>query len=608
MKVLLFLINSTLILVIVAYDYYTLASATHSGIAMEEIAENLVLINKQIRILDELKSDSEARSFNLTKFEQANLNTYFLINQSHLRNQITNVDWPNLPALEAKFTTLQQYNHKLKEISTSTSSFEPFQWTPLIDYTSATLQQMQTLYLEANSYLNRHTNEKYKHLLLVNVVLMATLLLLMLSTLKYTSQQDMKRVLSDGNSTATKDSKKAFLSILEDVESEKNAAVALSSALSATQKSLIYEEKRFRAVVENAPFAVVMIDREGKIELVNSAMEKMFGYNKKELVGETIEFLLPENKRQNHPALREKFVENPSPRDMGVGRELYALRKWGDQFEVEIGINPIESDDGLKVIASIVDISQRKQNERTLKQYTKELERSNKALRDFAYVASHDLKAPLRGIFQLSNWIEADVKDKLSDDVKNYFSLLNNRVTRLDKLLDDLLAYSRAGKIHGDFKTINPTEFICDIFELLVPSNHFKIAINCDQPVINTLTIPLDIILRNLFSNSLKHHDKEQGIITVEITSKKAHYQFKVADDGPGIDPRFYTKIFEIFQTLKPRDQVEGSGMGLAIVKKILETYQCYYRLESNSPRGICFIFDWPKENYLREITHDQQY
>ena len=247
----------------------------------------------------------------------------------------------------------------------------------------------------------------------------------------------------------------------------------------------------------------------------------------------------------------------------------------------------------------------RKLTEKSLKKYTRELERSNKDLNEFAYVASHDLKAPLRGIMQLAAWIEEDIKDDLDEQTREYLHLLHNRTQRLEQLLNDLLAYSRVGRKHGDIKTVDIGPLSAELFRLLNPPPGFTLACDENLPSLNTLAVPLEQILRNLINNAIKHHDKTAGTIRISAKPTANGFDFAVADDGPGIAPAQQQRIFGIFQTLKPRDEVEGSGMGLAIVKKLLDNYHCQIHVESDGIRGTIMHFNWPSESQLRSFINE---
>ena len=354
-------------------------------------------------------------------------------------------------------------------------------------------------------------------------------------------------------------------------------------------------EERFRLAVEAAPNAMIMVDKSGLIEMVNTQAEKIFGYSRDELLGQTIECLLPERFRHHHPQHRASFFSDLNPRPMGIGRELYGRRKDGSEFPLEIGLNPIETEDGIKVLSAITDISARINAAEKLAQHHAELVRSNKELATFAYVASHDLKSPLRGIFQLSQWIEEDLSNGDTTSIPGHMDLLRGRLLRMEHLLDDLLAYSRAGRLEGGISQIDLGILAQNIFEMQAPPDGFKLTIADNLPVFTTLSTPLEQVLRNLFTNAIKHHDKPTGIIHLDWKiSNKDYYDFSVTDDGPGIEPAYHDRVFIMFQTLRPRDEVEGSGMGLALVKKIVETYGGKTSIVSDGKRGTSIHFTWP--------------
>lgn len=232
---------------------------------------------------------------------------------------------------------------------------------------------------------------------------------------------------------------------------------------------------------------------------------------------------------------------------------------------------------------------------------SKELARSNKDLDEFAYVASHDLKAPLRGVDQLATWIAEDISEGNFEEVPDNLRLMRNRVQRLELLLNDLLAYSRANRQENKLLSVACKELIEDTFGLLSPPSDFKLTIDGDLPVFLTVRTPFEQVIRNLMSNAIKHNGKSNGHLSVYYEEQETFYKFFFKDDGVGINEKYYADIFKMFKTLKPRDKTEGSGMGLALLKKIIEHYGGSIGLTSTMDVGSVFYFTWPKE--LTETT-----
>ncbi len=231
-----------------------------------------------------------------------------------------------------------------------------------------------------------------------------------------------------------------------------------------------------------------------------------------------------------------------------------------------------------------------------LEEATADLQRSNYDLEQFAYIASHDLKAPLRNIDNLAEWIEEDLGDVLHGETRESMTMLRGRVKRLQYLLDDLLQFSRVGREECQVTLVDTNTLIEEIVDLLQPPAGIEIVAVRDLPEFDTLKGPLDQIFRNLIDNAIKHHDKDVGRIEISVTEHGDFYSFSVSDDGPGIDPKYHERVFQVFKTLKPRDAVEGSGMGLAIVQKQVERRGGQVRLASKAgERGATFEFDWPK-------------
>ncbi len=262
---------------------------------------------------------------------------------------------------------------------------------------------------------------------------------------------------------------------------------------------------------------------------------------------------------------------------------------------------------GGDVTYTVTDVTVRKAQEQALVLRSVELERSNKELATFAYVASHDLRSPLRGIAQLAEWIVEDMPEGVPPEIAAHIALMRSRVARMERLLDDLLSYSRVGRVEGETAEADVAELCRESFELLAPPPGFRLVLEGDLPRLTTRRTPLAQVFQNLIGNAIKHRDRDDGTITVSARAVRGGYAFTVADDGPGIPPQFHERIFGLFQTLKPRDEVEGSGMGLALVRKQVELYggQVVVRSEDGS-RGAAFEFTWPADADMKGLQNDR--
>ncbi len=233
--------------------------------------------------------------------------------------------------------------------------------------------------------------------------------------------------------------------------------------------------------------------------------------------------------------------------------------------------------------------------ERRVAERTAELERSNRELGWFASFVSHDLKAPLRTIDTLAHWIEEDAADLLPVHSRRHLTTLHGRVRRMDRLLTDLLAHARLTNQHYKTEQVDLRSLVEDVIDLLSPPPTFVVTIDEAMPVLQTQRSPLEMIVRNLISNAIKHHHRNDGHIHISATEVGALLEVSVSDDGPGIPPQFHKRIFEMFQTVQLRSQEEGSGMGLAIVQKLVENRGGAISLISEEGKGAKFEVKWPK-------------
>jgi signal transduction histidine kinase len=233
--------------------------------------------------------------------------------------------------------------------------------------------------------------------------------------------------------------------------------------------------------------------------------------------------------------------------------------------------------------------------ERRVAERTAALARINSELEQFVHIASHDLKAPLRAISHLASWISEDAQGVLPPVAQDHLDRLHARIKRMERFLDDLLAYSRAGRAEYPSEAVDSAALVQDLIEMLAPPPEFTFTIHQPMPSFVTARVPLENTLRNLIANAIKHHHRPDGKVEVSAQDQGEIVAFAVRDDGPGIPPEFHQRIFEMFQTLRTRDQVEGSGVGLSIVKKTIESRGGSIWLDSQVGHGSVFQFTWPK-------------
>ncbi len=335
-----------------------------------------------------------------------------------------------------------------------------------------------------------------------------------------------------------------------------------------------------------------MVDRDGRIVLVNRETERLFGYTREELLGQPVERLVPFAVRERHPGFRSDFYAAPESRAMGAGHDVSGRRKDGTEVPVEIGLSPIETGEGLFVLASVMDISARKRAEQ-------ELRRSNEELERFAYVASHDLQEPLRMVERYVQLLAKRYKGNLDADADEFINYAVQGAVRMQRLVEDLLAYSRVGT-HG---VPVPTEAGTALDNALVG---LKLAIAEASATVTHDALPtvradpgqLEHLFANLIGNALKFRGADAPRVHVAARRDGDRWVFSVKDNGIGIDPRYFDRIFVLFERLHGREQYPGTGIGLAICKKIVEGHGGRIWVESQpeggAGGGATFFFTLP--------------
>jgi len=281
--------------------------------------------------------------------------------------------------------------------------------------------------------------------------------------------------------------------------------------------------------------------------------------------------------------------------DKNFHAETVKYRKDGKPVWVQENITRIQDEETIRYIFIENDITERKIAEMRISNYLMNLEKTNKELDKFAYVVSHDLKAPLRAIGNLTGWIEEDAGHMLPEDVRKNFNLIKERVVRMESLINGILDYSKVAKKNSQVEEQDLNMIIQEVVSM-VNDGSCKVTIADKLPNIHADRTKIQQVFMNIIGNAIKFNDKSHKQVTIGYSDQGDCHRFSITDNGPGIDPRFHDKIFQIFQTINSRDEFESTGVGLAIVKKIIDEQTARVWVESNPGFGTTFHFTWPKD------------
>lgn len=388
-----------------------------------------------------------------------------------------------------------------------------------------------------------------------------------------------------------------------------------TAELTAANEALRSSEERFRRLLESAPDGIVTVDGEGRILMANEQVEKLSGYSRPELIGNRVEMLVPQRVRDVHVHHRQGYMAHPRTRPMGVGLDLYLQRKDGSEMPVEISLSPMQTAQGRVVMAILRDITERRKAQQAIRQLNADLERranelqaANQELEAFAYSVSHDLRAPLRGVDAYAKILLESQRDKLDEDGRFVLNQVVESAQEMGRLIDDLLAFSRMGRREMLLGTVDMDDLVRSVCQELArahPDRHLDFEIAPLPPAQGDQAMIREV-LRNLLGNAVKFTTvREAARIEVSALSGEQaggdrevgqdSVVYRVRDNGVGFDPHYRHKLFRVFQRLHTTAQFEGTGVGLALVKRIIDRHGGHVWAEGELDRGAAFYFSLKK-------------
>ncbi len=358
------------------------------------------------------------------------------------------------------------------------------------------------------------------------------------------------------------------------------------------ESDLKQAKERAELIFRLVPSSVFTVDRNNVITSVNDRLCQMTGFAPEDMIGKSCtEFALEPCCVKG--GLYAQDVEKPV-----IGKECKIQTKDGRVLNISKNVDFVRDSHG-EIIGGIVsfeDITATKQIEQRQHKLVEELESVNRELKDFAYIISHDLKAPLRGITTLADWISSDYEEKLDDQGKEKLRLLKDRASKMHNMIEGVLQYSRVGRIREEKVSVDLNVLIGEVIDTIGLGENVEILVENELPVVNFEPVRIRQIFQNLLGNAVKYMDKPKGWIKIGCVADGDFWKFSVADNGPGIEEKNFERIFKIFQTLTPQEEFESAGVGLTVVKRIVELYGGKIWLESELAKGTTFLFTLPKE------------
>jgi len=366
--------------------------------------------------------------------------------------------------------------------------------------------------------------------------------------------------------------------------------------MSGAARSPIDSKLDIRSLLSLMPDALVVTNGGGRILFCNELVTDMFGYSSEELCDQPIEILLPPQYRHSHVRHRESYSASPHRRPMGQGLDLYAQHRDGTVFPVDVMLSPLQLPDGFVMIGAIRNRTAQKQAMDMLVLQTEALAQSNEELEQFAYIASHDLQEPLRMVGSYAQLLAKRYHGKLDRDADEFIAYMTDGASRMRTLINDLLAYSRSSR-----KPLQH-QWLCGDDVVRTVLTDLQIRIHEAQALVTHDPLPrvwadraqLTRVVQNLIENALKYHGPDSPTVHVSAARQKDEWVFSVRDNGIGLNPEHAERIFKIFQRLHSKDEYPGTGIGLAICKRIVERHGGRIWVQSLPGQGATFFFTLP--------------
>lgn len=359
-------------------------------------------------------------------------------------------------------------------------------------------------------------------------------------------------------------------------------------------------EHMFKAILEAAPDAMIIINNQGEIILANAQVQNLFGYSKEEILHQQIEILIPVRFREKHPHYRDEYFKDPHFRPMGIGLDLYGLHKDGHEFPVEISLSPLRTVHGILGLAAIRDITERKRFEQTLREKNVELEKANLAKDRFLATMSHELRTPLNAIIGFTGTLLMRLPGSLNDEQEKQLKTVQSSARHLLSLINDLLDLAKieSGKIELRLESVDCKKIINEVITTLIPlCQNKKLELRCNLPpediILQTDQRALTQIILNLANNAIKF--TEHGFVEIKAFIQGDNVLIQVEDTGTGINTADQEKLFQAFQQFAPNIRHEGTGLGLHLSQKLAGLINGKIEYRRRSEQGSCFTIILPK-------------